>query len=192
MMHESELENHVFKAMVLLMERDFEAAFPLLKIASDANQPMANFLLGKMYFYGDFVQQSDNYAFYLIKRSVDHGCIEAYPFLALMLIKGLGCEANIDKSIALLTKAAHNGCMDSPMQLAKMYLDGRYVARDYRQASYWIKVNKPHRFTLRRLTQPHTIDKTEHLREAARANIEMSLRLRWIWWKLIHPIFGRR
>ncbi len=55
--------------MLALFERNFEAAYPELKNSADSGNSDACYYLGKMYLLGDYVQQSDNYAFFLIKRS---------------------------------------------------------------------------------------------------------------------------
>lgn len=178
--------------MLALFERNFEAAYPELRSEVDNGNSDACYFLGKMYLRGDHVQQSDNYAFYLIKLSAMGGQRDAQALLSELYLNGTGCRASNRKAILFLTKAAKQGCPFAAVRLAELYIDGLVVKRNYNIALYWLRSNKPAKsLFMRQVILKEYVEPIEERRENKRMSMTVSLYLSYLYWRVIKPIFTK-
>ncbi|MDE5179117.1 tetratricopeptide repeat protein [Vibrio fluvialis] len=175
-----------------LFNRNFEAAYPKLRNLADLGNADACYYLGKMYLRGDYVQQSDNYAFYLIKQSALQGCRDAQALISELYLQGEGCEQSRRKAILFLTKAAKQGCPDASVRLAEHYINGVVVKQNYNIALYWLRSNKPMKslFT-RKVILKEFVEQSEERREHKRLAMAINLYFSFIYWRVLKPIFTK-
>lgn len=83
-------DDNMMAAVAMLFEGDLKSAYPYLKKASDNNVPDACYYLGKMYFFGNYVQRSKNHAFYLMKKAAEQDHNEAQYLLSYFYKRGFG------------------------------------------------------------------------------------------------------
>lgn len=77
-------------------------------------------------------------AFEWYQKAAEQGLKEAQFNLALCYQKGIGVEADDEKTLEWMTKAAEQDDVDAQVTLSAWYRDGRYVVRDDRRAVEWL------------------------------------------------------
>ena len=104
----------------------FPKAVTAAQQASKLGHPLAQYLLGMLYFAGVGVEKNINKSTRLLELSAGNGCTKAQHHLGLMLVYGLeGSEKNIEKGRDYLTLASMNGEADATFRLAVTYFDSR-------------------------------------------------------------------
>lgn len=134
-----------------------------LEFAANEGHPVALWKLGRMYAEGDGVGRDDLRAFEYFSRIADDNADEppdspragvvASAFTALggyFLdgIKGTYVAANARRAVEMFQYAAsYFGDSNAQFQLGRLYLDGRGLERDQRQAARWFNLaaEKGHR-----------------------------------------------
>lgn len=178
--------------LIALFQRNFESAYPELRSLADSGNADACYYLGKMYLLGDYVPQSDNYAFFLIKRSALQRHKEAQALVSELYLEGAGCTQSNRKAMLFLTKAAKQGCPDAAIRLAEHYMNGIFVKRNYRIAMYWLHSNRPTRSLLTRTMLKEPIEPEEEVREHKRNVMVHKLRISFIYWQAKRVIFKKK
>ena len=104
--------------------------------------PGAQYELGRMYLYGQWLPQSDIEAVKWFRKAADQGMAEAQYQLANMYAHGRGELAKDDtQAVAWLRKAADQGLADAQYTLGGMYALGKAgVVQDPVQSYIWIEL----------------------------------------------------
>jgi TPR repeat protein len=135
---------------------DMVGALQALEFAAKQGHPLAQWKLGRMYASGDGVPADDLKAFeYFSKIAQDHadeapdsphGAVVANAFVALGTyflegIKGTYVKRDMGRAHDTFHYAAsYFGNPDAQYSLARLYLDGKGVAPDARQAARWLNL----------------------------------------------------
>jgi TPR repeat protein len=99
--------------------------------AADRGEPFSLMVLGSVGGFG--VGQHEERELEALQAAADAGNLDAMRILARVLV-----EVNEADGRARLEKVAAAGVADAMMDLAEIYSQGRGVAKDEAQASYWI------------------------------------------------------
>lgn len=173
-------------AVIALYERNFEKAYPILRNAAEQGNADGCYYLGKMYWLGDYVQQSDNYAFHLMKKAALKNHRKALRIISYMYANGEGCKASGRKAIHFLTKAARCGCHASAVDLAEHYKIGDIVNKNYRFALYWLNQNKPTKSIYQKSLLKEVIEPSDIKLEQKRRRLRVALYSSYLYWKLLN------
>ena len=134
---------------------DKVAAVRALEFAADQGHALATWKLGRMYADGDGVPRNDLKAFGYFSRIADENSDEApdspragvvaNSFVALgsYLLSGIknGLASNPERAAEMfLYAASYFGDPAGQYQLARLYLDGKGIERDERQAARWFNL----------------------------------------------------
>jgi TPR repeat protein len=137
-------------------EGDKAAAVKALEYAADQGHALASWKLGRMYAQGDGVPRDDLKAFEYYSRIADDNADEApdsprasvvagaFVALGTYLLDGISnssVSSNPEKAAELyLYAASYFGDPNAQYSLAQLYLKGRGVDRDERQAARWFNL----------------------------------------------------
>ena len=103
---------------------------------------VAQFELGKMYYYGKDAPKNYKYAKTWFTKSAKQGYPEAQYFLGTMYFEGKGVSQDYKEAIQWFAKVAIKG--ESPEAqyiLGTMYFQGKGVPQDFIQAHIWLNIS---------------------------------------------------
>ena len=134
---------------------EFKKGVNWLKKAAAHGYGNAEYILGLVYFNGIGVKKDKKQGFELLVRAAAHGVVNAYYSVAMIYeMKMLSNEANTEKSMYWLEKAARYGSKDAIFILAMKYADGIDVSKDEIKANELAKLDtKYHVWTKIYLTE---------------------------------------
>jgi TPR repeat protein len=135
---------------------DAHSAIEALKYAANGGESLARWKLGKMYADGDGVPHDDIKAYEYFSQIVesydeDNPDRRSVPFVSsafvavgIYSLKGIAnsqLKPDPERAIEMFQYAATNfGDPNAQYNLARMYLDGSGVGKDYRQAARWLNL----------------------------------------------------
>ena len=111
------------------VEEDLETAFNFFKNGASKGSLKAKYYLGRMYFYGEGVEQNYNVAIKLIWEAAEE-LPEAQSFLSAQYFSGTGVEQDFEMSFGLAKEAVSRGYNDAKYILGILYISGNGVKRD--------------------------------------------------------------
>lgn len=120
------------------MPRDPAAGVHWLKAAAEQGEPLALFILGQLYRYGDGADRDEDLGRQLVMRSAELGYAPAGMEASAFLLRGEPAPADVAKAIHFARFAAASNYAPAAYRLAKLYLVGRHVERDPAQAVQWL------------------------------------------------------
>src|SRR6266566_3498133 len=82
------------RAVRLIEQKRFAAAFPLLTRAAMAGMPEAEYRVARCYLEGAGVPPSRTEGVVWLKRAAEHGCVKAQSLLAALYLRGLAGSAS--------------------------------------------------------------------------------------------------
>lgn len=108
-----------------------------LEIIEMAEQGNARFqlALGRLYLYGENVQQDFKEAHYWIEKAAHQGYIQAQLQLATMYQSGWGIEQDMDKARFWYEKVAYQGDLEAQFFLGAIY----YQTKNFEKARFWLE-----------------------------------------------------
>lgn len=118
--------------------RDPAAGVPWLRAAADQEHGPALYVLGQLYLFGQGVETDTELGWRLITRAAELGYSPAGTEAARHLLDDDAAADDVKRSLYFLNKAASSGYAPGAYALGKLYLDGRYVARDFGVAADWL------------------------------------------------------
>lgn len=120
------------------LQPDPQKAVYWLRRSARANQPYAQWVLGKLYAEGKGVQQDPARAVYWWRLAARADLPAAQYRLGKAHLEGFGTPKNSVRAVHWLTKAAENGNDEAQFLLGKMYHQGMGVAQDAELARDWL------------------------------------------------------
>ena len=119
----------------------YERAFEYFSEYAKMGNATAQYYLGKMYYEGQCVGGSRNYAIAAewYRKSAEQGNAEAQYSLGSMYENGEGVSKDLDKAVEWYRKSAEQGNADAQNNLGCMYYYGMGVSQDYAKALEWIR-----------------------------------------------------
>ena len=118
--------------------RDPAGAVPWLKAAAEQDHPMALYLLGQLYFFGQGVEADAELGWKLFTRAAELGYPPAGSETGWYLLRDNAAADDVQRGLYFLNKAASAGHAPGQYYLGKVYLAGRHVARDAGVAAQWL------------------------------------------------------
>jgi TPR repeat protein len=117
----------------------FAEAAPLLTIAAEAGNAIAQRCLGWMCVTGKGVPQNDTKAVEWYQKAADKGFAIAQSSLGYMYQNGKGVTQNDAKAVEWFQKAADQGNAIAQQNLGYMYENGKGVPQNYEKAFEWYR-----------------------------------------------------
>jgi serine/threonine protein kinase len=127
--------NQLEKGTLYYNEKDYEKAFNIFNSYILQENAEAQFYLGKMYKYGQYVEINNDKAFLLAKKSADQENDKGVNALGNCYEVGVGTQKDINKAIECYTKATKVGNAKAYVNLGDIYYEGAEgIERDYNKA----------------------------------------------------------
>lgn len=106
---------------------------------AEQGDPEAQYLLGKMYHYGQGVDRDYSAAVKWYRAGADQGYTKARRNLAVMYARGHGVTRDMDLAVRLFKQASAEGDDSAPMLLGMIHAAGDGVAQDDEEAAKWYR-----------------------------------------------------
>lgn len=113
---------------------DYQTAFRIWEAMAYTGQIEAEYFLGRLYYHGLGVDQSDEKAFLCFNRAASFGHGKAMHNLAIMYYNGEGIGKNIQKSILWHKRAFAEGITRSAFILGETYFKHQTTPHEYIEA----------------------------------------------------------
>lgn len=105
-----------------------DSSFRYIEAKAFAGEPEMQYLLGKLYYWGDkrynFVNTDEVKAAYWWNEAAKNGYIKAFNSLGIAYKKGIGVEVDLVKAVEYLKKGAEAGDDMAQMNYGDLFLDG--------------------------------------------------------------------
>lgn len=105
---------------------------------AEQGDPDAQYLLGRMYYFGDGVAENREEAARWHTRAADQGHAEAKYVLGLLYSAGDGVRQDKEKAVQLISGAAEQGLAEAQYAMGMMCQAGEDVPQDDRKAAEWL------------------------------------------------------
>ena len=115
-------------------EKQYAAAFPMLKAAAEKGHRKAQYRLGRCYDKGRGTNEDDKMAVEWYAKAAAQDYAKAQYQLGKCYKDGEGVEKDKKKAVELFTKAAKQDNADAQLALGKAYLKGKGVTADQAKA----------------------------------------------------------
>ncbi|MBX9823644.1 MAG: SEL1-like repeat protein [Xanthobacteraceae bacterium] len=148
------------RAVQLIEQQQFAAAFPLLTRAAKAGIPDAEYRVARCYLEGAGVPPSRAEGAWWLERAASHGCVEAQSLLAALYVHGLAgatnggscsdeahanrlfagdapAEPDFEAALKWARAAAERGSSEAQALLGYILTDGPESLRDQEEADRW-------------------------------------------------------
>jgi TPR repeat protein len=125
-----------------LLPQDFGRAAELMKMASNAGNPQAQYALATFYKEGRGVKMDAKEATRLLAAAARAGYTDAEVEYAIALFNGMGVPKDERASGEFLLKAARKNSAPAQSRLALIYATGRGFKADPIQAARWHMIAK--------------------------------------------------
>lgn len=123
-------------------KRKYEQAFNIFKYGTYTGNAYSAFMVGYMYYKGEFVAQNYLEAFNNFNKAADLGYSQSNFYLGILYYKGMGTQKNYKDAFDSFDKAAKEGSLDALSNLGMMYQKGQGVEKDLVMAySVWSIAN---------------------------------------------------
>ena len=117
--------------------KNLELAFDRFSIAAELGDPIAQAMLGQMYFRGEGVNRDRVQAAEWYRKAAEQGIAAAQCCLGAMYSNGEGVTKDKTKAVEWLRKAAEQGDALAQFNLGVIYSEGEGVEKDYAKAAEW-------------------------------------------------------
>jgi len=117
----------------------YKQAFPVCSEAAEQGNADAQLTLGKMYAFGEGVQQDVVEAAKWFCKAAEQGDVKAQFGLGFMYANGRGVQQDYAKAAKWYLKAAEQGYAKAQNILGRMYDSGEGVQRDDAEAAKWYR-----------------------------------------------------
>lgn len=91
---------------------------------AELNNPVSQYILGRLYLRGDEVEKDINNALYWFKRSIDNGDTRAYSSIAFIYLQKIATQNAIEEGYRMLHKGAECGNVACAFLLGIEYISG--------------------------------------------------------------------
>jgi TPR repeat protein len=113
--------------------------YTMLKLATEHNDPSAQYLVGRNYLKGKSVEKNIKEAIKWFEMAAKQGHIRSQYQLGKIYLYGEGIKANRKKAYYYLSKAAEQDHLESQYELGNYYLQGNPNRRQYEKAVHWFR-----------------------------------------------------
>lgn len=113
--------------------------YTMHKLATEYNDPSAQYLVGRNFFKGKSVEKNIPEAVKWFEMAAKQGHIRAQHQLGKIYLYGHGVKANQNYAFYYLSKAAEKNNLESIYELGNYYLQGDPKNRQYDKAVFWFR-----------------------------------------------------
>lgn len=113
--------------------------FTMHRLATEYNDPSAQYLVGRNYLKGKSVEKNIKEAIKWFEMAAKQNHIRAQFQLGSIYLYGKGIKENLNLAFYYLSKAAERNHLESQYELANYYLKGTANKRQYQKAGEWYK-----------------------------------------------------
>ncbi len=138
---------NIEKGIKLYKNKEFKEALPLIEKEAKSGNAEAQFILAKMYDFGEGVNKMPQKALYWYEKSAEQGNPKAQNNLAYMYSNGEGVNKSIKKAFILYSLSANQGLSAAQFNLGLMYSKGKGIDQDYKKALFWYKKSAEQNYT---------------------------------------------
>ena len=132
--------NQLFKEGKALYEaKNYDQAFPKLKVAAEKGHKKAQYRLGRCYEKGRGVAKDEALAFQWYTKSALKDYPKGQYALGMCYKDGIGTAKDPKKAAEYFAKAAQGDNADAQYQLGKCYMKGKGITADQKKAASWFK-----------------------------------------------------
>jgi len=125
--------------LIAYVNEDFPLALRILESVSEANNPLAQLLVGRMLARGQGTQKNCELAIYWLQRAARGANGDAAFDLASFAEQGRCMSRNISAAITWYELAAAEGNDWAPNALGEIYLRTQGSAPNYAKAAFWFR-----------------------------------------------------
>ncbi len=129
-------KNMDLEAFELMMKDLLEVQLVLLEKGKKGDRE-AQYILGKMYYDGDVVEQNYAKAIKWFEKAAEQDVADAQYHLGLIYQVGLGVDVDYKKAFKWFKKAAEQDVAGAQYQVANMYYTGQGVVKNIVRAAEW-------------------------------------------------------
>lgn len=127
-------------ALEIYRQGDYSTAMAKLQPLADTGDGRAEYAIGRMYHFGQGVDEDNDKAAYWFHRAADHGQIDAQYLLGVMYATGTGVENDDDQARRWFRVAAERGDPRAEFGLGSLMMrDAQPDATDLNEAVTWIR-----------------------------------------------------
>lgn len=101
--------------------QDYQRSMQFFTLAAQADEPYAYYYIGRLYYYGDGVQEDDTKAFSYLKQASEKGINDGNVLLATLYGFGLGTTKDVNKALKLLEDVPDEDISDAYLTKGKIF-----------------------------------------------------------------------
>ena len=116
-------------------EIDDKVNIEVYRSQAEAGNPVEQFRMGLMYYYGNGVDQNYKYAVKWFTKAAEQGYLYAQTSLGICYRRGEGILINFIEAVKLFTLAAEQGDIVAVYNLGICYYNGQGVSQDHQKAA---------------------------------------------------------
>ena len=120
-------------------KRLYSLALDAYRIAGDKGDAIANYQLGRIYDYGQGVEESDTIAFGWYQKAAQLGYAQAQHKLGVCYAEGIGAPKNYSLAVNWTRKAAEQKYADAQCDLGVLYEQGNGFEKNHSMAAEWFR-----------------------------------------------------
>lgn len=113
--------------------------YTMHKLATEYNDPSAQYLVGRNYLKGKSVEKNIKEAIKWFEMAANQGHVRSQYQLGKIYLYGQGIKANRKKAYFYLSKAAKQDHLESQYELGNYYLRGNSNQPQYEKAVHWFR-----------------------------------------------------
>ena len=120
---------------------NFEKILPKVQKLADDNSAKAQYMLGDLYYDGEFVKQDYEKAFHYFSLSANQGDSEAQYMLGELYYVGEFVKQDYERAFHYFSLSANQKNSDAQYMLGNLYYDGEFVKQDYEKAFHYFSLS---------------------------------------------------
>lgn len=129
----------IVKAASSVQSFDTSIDYTMHRLATEYNDPSAQYLVGRNYLKGKSVEKNVQEAIKWFEMAAKQNHIRAQYQLGKIYLYGEGVKSNLNYAYYFLNKAAEKNHLDSQYELGNYYLQGTPDKRQYAKAIKWFR-----------------------------------------------------
>jgi len=118
---------------------DTSIDYTMHRLATEHNDPSAQYLVGRNYLKGKSVEKNIKEAIRWFEMAAKQNHVRAQYQLGILYLYGKEIKTNLNYAYFFLSKAAEKNHLDSQYELANYYLKGDANKRQYAKAAEWYR-----------------------------------------------------
>ncbi|PKC66514.1 HCP-like protein [Rhizophagus irregularis] len=152
-------------------KKESKKSFHWFEKAAKNGSKVAQFYLGKYYYYGTGIEKDYGKSFEWYEKSAKQGDNNALYALANLYMKGRGTEKNLEEASYLIEKAAKKGNKFAQLHLGTIYQNDKGTKKNIKRTIEWYKKSAEQGYSIAQYNLGYLYERGEGIDQ----NIELSL-----------------